>query len=225
MKERITIAGDELISAGIVQRTGPVVTPSDTSPHPCALHLVRQREMRVQRPSSIWLTGLSGAGKSTIAIALKSQLREIGQLAFVLDGDELRQSINSDLGFSEVDRHENVRRIAEIAAMFNEAGVIAIVALISPTLAGRAAARAIIGADRFLEVHVSTELAVCEARDPKGLYQKVRAGLISNFTGISADYEIPLAPALSLDTAGASADLCAARLVEMLLLQGERNAT
>jgi adenylylsulfate kinase len=136
----------------------------------------------------------------------------------------LRQGINADLVFSESDREENVRRTAEIAALFNAAGVIVIVALISPTTAGREAARSIIGADRFLEVHVATELAVCERRDPKGLYQKVRAGLIANFTGISANYQPPVVPALSLDTAQASAEDCVARLVDMLLPQFDRSA-
>ena len=212
MEERTAIDDDE-----------PAFASRHITPHPRDLYAARRRELLGQRPSTVWLTGLSGAGKSTIAFALESRLLGIGQLAYVLDGDGLRQGINANLGFSESDRQENVRRTAEIAAMFNDAGIIAIVALISPTRAGREAARGIVGTDRFLEVHVSTELAVCEGRDPKGLYQKVRAGLIANFTGISADYESPVAPALSLDTAGASAEDCVARLVDMLLPQFDRN--
>lgn len=223
MEERAAIDDAERFSACIAQRYGSVFPSSDITRHPRNLHLARRRELLFQRPSTVWLTGLSGAGKSTIAVALESRLLEIGQLAYVLDGDGLRQGINSDLGFSEIDRQENVRRTAEIAAMFNDAGIIAIVALISPTRDGREVARCVVGADRFLEVYVSTELAVCETRDPKGLYQKVRAGLISNFTGISADYEPPIAPVLTLDTARVSEDVCVTRLVEMLLSQFDRN--
>ncbi len=211
MEERTAIDDDK-----------PAYASRHITPHPRNVHAARRRELLGQRPSTVWLTGLSGAGKSTIAFALESRLLELGQLATVLDGDGLRQGINADLGFSGSDREENVRRTAEIAALFNDAGIIAIVALISPTRAGREVARGIVGADRFLEVHVSTELAICERRDPKGLYQKVRAGLIANFTGISADYESPVAPALSLDTAEASAEDCVARLVEMLLPQFDR---
>jgi adenylylsulfate kinase len=213
MEERTAIDDDE-----------PVFMPRHITPHPRNVHAARRRELLGQRPATVWLTGFSGAGKSTIAVALENRLLELGQLATVLDGDGLRQGINADLGFSESDREENVRRTAEIAALFNAAGVIVIVALISPTTAGREAARSIIGADRFLEVHVATELAVCERRDPKGLYQKVRAGLIANFTGISANYQPPVAPALSLDTAQASAEDCVARLVDMLLPQFDRSA-
>jgi adenylylsulfate kinase len=161
----------------------------------------RARLLR-HEPTTIWLTGLSGAGKSTIAYALERQLIQDGRLAYVLDGDNVRHGLNRDLGFSPQDRTENIRRIAEVAKLFNEAGLLVITAFISPYREDRALALDIIGAHRFIEVHVSTTLQVCEERDPKGLYKKVRAGQIAEFTGISAPYEAPENPALTLDTNG-----------------------
>jgi adenylylsulfate kinase len=154
---------------------------------------------RSQRGCVVWLTGLSGSGKSTIAAALERRLIDEGCSAYLLDGDNLRTGINSDLGFSEEDRHENVRRVGEIAALFAEAGIIAIASLISPFSAGRAKARAR-AAGRFVEVFVSTPLEVCEARDVKGLYARARAGEIPHFTGISSPYEPPVSPELVIDS-------------------------
>ncbi|NVM75045.1 adenylylsulfate kinase [Duganella sp. SG902] len=154
-----------------------------------------------QQAATVWLTGLSGAGKSTLAYALERRLCSEGRLAYVLDGDNLRHHLNSDLGFSSGDRRENIRRSAEVARLLNDAGLIVICAFISPLRSDRELARTIIGADNFIETYVSTACAVCEERDPKGLYQKARAGLIPEFTGISAPYEVPTAPALALDTA------------------------
>ncbi|HEY4373887.1 MAG TPA: adenylyl-sulfate kinase [Burkholderiales bacterium] len=163
---------------------------------------VAQREALLgQKPATLWLTGLSGAGKSTIAAELEQQLMAQGRACFILDGDNLRQGINRDLDFSPHARSENIRRAAEVAHLMNEAGLIVICALISPYAEDRAAARAVIGEERFLEVHVATSLAVCEARDVRGLYRKARAGLIADFTGVSAPYEVPAAPALAIDTA------------------------
>jgi len=156
------------------------------------------------RPATIWLTGLSGAGKSTLAYELERLLVAEGRPAFVLDGDNLRHHLNRDLGFSAEDRRENIRRSAEVAKLMNEAGLIVICAFISPSRADRALAGQIIGPAHFIEVHLSTPLSVCEARDPKGLYAKARAGQIAGFTGVSAPYEAPLAPALTLDTAALS---------------------
>lgn len=153
-----------------------------------------------QRPATVWLTGLSGAGKSTIAYALEKLLLDEGRPSFVLDGDNIRHHLNSDLGFSSGDRKENIRRTAEVARLMNEAGLIVITAFISPFREDRAMASDIIGAQNFVEVHVSTASAVCEARDPKGLYAKARAGKIPEFTGVSSPYEPPLRPALALDT-------------------------
>ncbi|KRB87910.1 adenylyl-sulfate kinase [Noviherbaspirillum sp. Root189] len=153
-----------------------------------------------QQPATVWLTGLSGAGKSTIAYELERRLIARGQAAFVMDGDNVRHGLNRDLGFSPSDRSENIRRIAEVAKLFNEAGMLVITSFISPYCSDRAMAREIIGADRFIEVHLATELRVCEERDPKGLYRKVRAGEIREFTGISAPYETPGQPDLRIDT-------------------------
>lgn len=151
-------------------------------------------------PATIWLTGLSGSGKSTIAYELEKMLLDEGRPCFVLDGDNIRHYLNSDLGFSPGDRKENIRRTAAVAQLMNEAGLIIITALISPYREDRAMACAIIGQEKFIEVHVSTSAEVCESRDPKGLYAKARSGQIPEFTGISAPYEAPLNPTLTLDT-------------------------
>ncbi len=169
-----------------------------------------------QRPATVWLTGLSGAGKSTLASALEGRLVGAGHMAYVLDGDNLRHHLNRDLGFSPGDRQENIRRSAEVARIMNDAGLFVICAFISPLRQDREMARQIIGADNFLETHVSTSVAVCEARDPKGLYLKARAGLIPEFTGVSAPYEEPLAPALTLDTGALPLDACCERLFQQL---------
>lgn len=164
--------------------------------------LTRQDKERLlgQHGTMIWLTGLSGSGKSTIAIALERQLQERGLLCRILDGDNIRTGINSNLGFSASDRQENIRRIAEVAKLFVDTGIITIAAFISPTRAMRQLARDIIGADDFREIYVSTPLEVCEQRDVKGLYAKARRGEIKNFTGIDAPFEPPVSPALCLDT-------------------------
>ena len=153
----------------------------------------------------IWLTGLSGSGKSTIARELEQLLVSEGRFAYVLDGDNVRYGLNRDLGFSAEDRKENIRRIGEVAHLFADAGVIAIVAFISPYRAERRLAREIAGDRPFIEVHVSTSLDECERRDVKGLYAKARSGEIGNFTGISAPYEVPERPELVIDTQGGSA--------------------
>jgi adenylylsulfate kinase len=154
-----------------------------------------------QKPATIWLTGLSGAGKTTLAFALEQRLHHGGKPCFVLDGDNIRHGISRGLRFDRMDRSENNRRIAEVAKLMNDAGLIVIVSFISPYVADRAIAREIIGSERFLEVHVCTSLAVCERRDTKGLYAGARQGNVQEFTGISAPYEAPPSPALSLDTA------------------------
>lgn len=157
-----------------------------------------------QQARTIWLTGLSASGKSTLAFALEKALINAGRVCYVLDGDNVRHGLNSDLGFMPADRSENIRRIAEVAKLMNEAGLIVITAFISPIQTDRAMAKEIIGETKFREVYVSTPLMACEARDPKGLYAKARKGEITNFTGISAQYEAPNAPHLTLDTASAS---------------------
>jgi adenylylsulfate kinase len=154
-----------------------------------------------QRGATIWLTGLSGSGKSTIAVAAEAELVKRGRLAYVLDGDNVRHGLNKNLGFSPEDRTENIRRIAEVAKLFTDSGVLAFTSFISPYRADREAARALFAEGDFVEVYVDADVATCEERDPKGLYKKARKGEIPEFTGISAPYEAPEAPELVLDTA------------------------
>ncbi len=154
-----------------------------------------------QRGATIWLTGLSGSGKSTIAVATEAELVRRGKLAYVLDGDNVRHGLNKNLGFSPEDRTENIRRIAEVAKLFTDCGVLAFTSFISPYRADREAARALFPEGDFVEVYVDADVATCEERDPKGLYKKARKGEIPEFTGISAPYEAPEAPELVLDTA------------------------
>jgi bifunctional enzyme CysN/CysC len=175
----------------------------------------RARLLR-QQAATVWLTGLSGSGKSTIAIELEKRLIEAGHACFVLDGDNVRQGLNRDLGFSPNDRKENIRRIAEVAKLFNDAGLFVITAFISPYREDRGAARVIIGAGRFIEVYLNADVDVCERRDPKGLYAKARAGQIAEFTGISAPYEAPAAPEVTIDTGVSNVDQSVATLFDFL---------
>lgn len=168
------------------------------------------------RPVTIWLTGLSGSGKSTLAYALEKRLTEEGHACFVLDGDNVRHGLNRDLGFSADERTENIRRVAEVAKLMNDAGLIVITSFISPFRADRASAREIIGADRFSEVFVDAPIEVCEQRDPKGLYAKARKGEISDFTGISSPYEAPEEPSLIIDTAQVGGEQCTEALLTYL---------
>jgi adenylyl-sulfate kinase len=164
-----------------------------------------------------WLTGLSGAGKSTIALAVMADLAGKGERAVLLDGDALRNGLNRDLGFSDADRRENVRRVGEVARLMADAGLVVVVALISPFRADRDAARALFEPGHFIEVFVDTSLAVAEARDVKGLYTRARAGQIPAFTGIDSPYEAPLAAELVIDTASTPAEVAALRIVDRLL--------
>ncbi|NLV40175.1 MAG: adenylyl-sulfate kinase [Candidatus Hydrogenedentes bacterium] len=167
----------------------------------------------------LWFTGLSASGKSTLAQAVQCVLFERGCQAYVLDGDNVRHGLNKDLGFSPADREENIRRIGEVAKLFQEAGFIAMTAFISPYRADRDRARAISG-DAFIEVYVNASLEACEARDPKGLYQKARAGVIPEFTGISAPYEAPENPELTVDTAKLSLEESVAQVIACLEARG-----
>lgn len=148
----------------------------------------------------LWLTGLSAAGKSTLAMNLEKRLHALGYACYTLDGDNLRTGLNSDLGFSETDRTENIRRVGEVASLFADAGLICIAAFISPYRADRDGARAAARNAKFCEVYVDADLASCEERDPKGLYKKARSGQVKNFTGIDAPYEAPLNPELVINT-------------------------
>lgn len=178
----------------------------------------KDREQRLQQRSKvIWLTGLSGSGKSTIAQALERKLYNEGFFAQVLDGDNVRTGLNNNLGFSLEDRKENIRRIAELSKLYVHSGLITINSFISPTLAIRAFAKEIIGADDFIEVYISASLAVCEARDVKGLYAKARKGEIKNFTGIDSPYEAPTAAALTIDTGNLSVEAAVDKLYQYIL--------
>ena len=170
-----------------------------------------------QRGVMVWFTGLSGSGKSTIAIALERELHKRGLLCRILDGDNIRSGINNNLGFSPEDRVENIRRIAEVGKLFVDTGVITIAAFISPNNELREMASAIIGKADFLEVYVSTPLAECERRDVKGLYAKARKGEIKEFTGVSAPFEAPERPDLSLDTSVLSVEQSVSRLLELIV--------
>ncbi len=170
----------------------------------------------------VWLTGLSGSGKSTLANGLEERLHQSNVLTYRLDGDNVRHGLNSDLGFSPLDREENVRRLGEVAALFADAGVVVLVACISPYAKGREAARQASGPKRFLEVFVRATVEQCEARDPKGLYSLARTGEIEEFTGVSAPYEVPKSPALALDTAKHSVSECVSQLYDVVQLAIDR---
>lgn len=176
-----------------------------------------KEELLKQHSVMIWFTGLSGSGKSTIAIALERELHKCGLLCRILDGDNIRSGINNNLGFTEADRIENIRRIAEVSKLFVDTGIITIAAFISPSNDIREMAANIIGKDDFLEVYVSTPIEECERRDVKGLYAKARRGEIKDFTGISAPFEAPAHPALTLDTSALSLEESVNKLLELIL--------
>ncbi|MDD2599408.1 MAG: sulfate adenylyltransferase subunit CysN [Kiritimatiellae bacterium] len=201
------------------------VTSENGAPAPVSKHIVKshslvtseEREQILgQKAATLWLTGLSGSGKSTIAQALERRLADQGRAAYILDGDNVRHRLNRDLGFSMEDRAENIRRIAEVARLMNDAGLIVITAFISPYRKDRADAAEIIGAERLIEVYVNADLETCEKRDPKGLYKKARAGEIMQFTGISAPYEPPEAPAVIVDSAASSVEHCVEQIITAL---------
>ena len=200
--------------------TPPAAPPRNLFASPSDVSAARRAAVARQRGCVLWFSGLSGSGKSTIARALESALIDAGRMAFVLDGDNLRMGLNRDLGFSEIDRAENLRRVAEVARLMADASLIVITAFISPLRASRQAAREIIGAERFFEVHVSTSLATCEARDIKGLYKKARAGVIGDFTGISSPFEPPESPAIDIPTETTGVSEAVRRLTAMLERRG-----
>jgi len=176
------------------------------------------------RGTILWLTGLSGCGKSTIATAVEAALIKDGVLAYVLDGDNIRHGLNKNLSFSPEDRTENIRRIGEVAKLFADAGLIAIASFISPYRADRAAVRSLVPPGQFIEIFIDAPLATCESRDPKGLYKKARAAVATGhglqFTGIDAPYEAPIAPELHLRTDQMNVEECVAAVVEFLRAQG-----
>ena len=167
----------------------------------------------------LWFTGLSGSGKSTLANAVELALHQQGAHTYILDGDNVRHGLNKNLTFSDEDRMENIRRIGEVARLFSDAGILTLTAFISPFRADRAVVRELMG-DRFVEVHVKASVEVCESRDPKGLYQKARAGEIKDFTGISSPYEAPEAPEIIVDTGALSIEDSVAQVVDYLKHSG-----
>lgn len=175
-----------------------------------------RQAMLGQTAMTIWLTGLSASGKSTLAFALERALIDQGRACYVLDGDNVRDGLNRNLGFSVADRAENIRRIAEVARLMNDAGLIVIAAFISPFRTDRAAAREIIGPEDVREVYVSTPLVVCESRDPKGLYSKARTGEVTDFTGITSPYEPPERPDLTIDTTQYSVEEAIVQLLAII---------
>ncbi|MBE0621752.1 MAG: adenylyl-sulfate kinase [Burkholderiales bacterium] len=173
-------------------------------------------DLKCQKARILWFTGLSAAGKSTIANLVDARLHALGRHTYLLDGDNVRLGLNRDLGFSDVDRVENIRRIAEVAGLMVDAGLIALVAFISPFRRERAMARKIVGAGEFIEIFVDTPIAVAEARDPKGLYKKARRGELKDFTGIDSAYEPPENPEIRIDTTVMSAEEAAEQIVAFL---------
>ena len=166
----------------------------------------------------IWMTGLSGSGKTSIALGLERKLHTNGYLTQILDGDNIRTGINKNLGFSDEDRTENIRRIAEVSKLFLNCGVITINCFVSPTIEIRKQAQQIIGGNDFIEVFINTPLEVCEQRDPKGLYKKARNGEIKDFTGVSAPFEVPTAPSIEIKTEGKSIEDCVNALYSEILI-------
>lgn len=181
--------------------------------HPGKVTKEDRQQLLGQQGLVVWFTGLSGSGKSTIAVEVEKKLIESGHPAYVLDGDNIRHGLNADLGFCEEDRNENIRRISEVAALFADAGMITLVSFISPFRKMREFARERAGSDNFIEIYVSTDFATCKKRDPKGLYKKD----IKNFTGKDSLYEKPLAAELTIDTAGKMPDECANVVYEAIL--------
>lgn len=178
----------------------------------------RDKEMLLgQRGLMVWFTGLSGSGKSTIAVALERELQRRAVVCRILDGDNIRSGINAGLGFSEADRVENIRRIAEVGKLFVDTGIVTIAAFISPSRELREMAARIVGEDDFVEVYVETPLEVCEQRDVKGLYAKARRGEIAQFTGVSAPFEAPEHPHVRIDTSQLSVEESVNRLLEVIL--------
>jgi adenylylsulfate kinase len=188
--------------------------------HQGAVNRGDREKMNGHRGATVWLTGLSGSGKSTIAVDLEKRLCERGVRTYILDGDNIRHGLNKNLGFSPEDRTENIRRIGEVAKLFTDAGVVALTAFISPYRADRDQVRALMGDGDFVEVHVDCPVEVCEQRDVKGLYKKARAGEIKEFTGISAPYEAPAKAELTINTAGQSVEDSAKQILSYLESKG-----
>ncbi|NQZ54170.1 MAG: adenylyl-sulfate kinase [Piscirickettsiaceae bacterium] len=183
------------------------------------LHNVSKRNRSIQKkqqPCILWFTGLSGAGKSTIAGAVEQKLYEMGHHTYLLDGDNVRHALNKDLGFSDEDRIENIRRIGETSKLFVDAGLLVLTAFISPFQSDRRMVRELVGKNEFIEIHMATPIETCEQRDPKGLYKKARKGEIKNFTGIDSEYEQPERAEITINTTELSIEQCADVVIDYL---------
>jgi len=180
------------------------------------MHQVTKDErskQKQQRPCIIWFTGLSGSGKSTIASAVEQKLFELGHHTYLLDGDNVRHGLNNDLGFSDDDRIENIRRIGELSKLMIDAGLLVMTAFISPFEADRGLVRELVQSDEFLEIYMDTSLEECERRDPKGLYKKARQGVIKNFTGVDSEYEVPTSAEVTIDSVSLNIEECADQVI------------
>ena len=196
---------------------------TDITWHASQVTRAHREKLLDQRGALLWLTGLSGSGKSTVAFRVEHALIERGCVAYVLDGDNVRHGLNSNLGFSANDRAENIRRIGEVGKLFVDAGLITLSSFVSPYRADRDQVRALLAEDQFFEIYVNTPLEICEQRDPKGLYKRARAGEIPNFTGISDPYEEPQAPELELKTDTVTIDEAARQVICLLEQHGKIN--
>jgi adenylylsulfate kinase len=188
--------------------------------HHATVTRARREVQNGHRGAIIWFTGLSGSGKSTLAHAVEETLHQQGCHTFVLDGDNVRHGLCGDLGFSIKDREENIRRIGEMAKLFMEAGVIVLTAFISPYRADRERVRGMVEHGDFIEIYCDASIEVCEARDVKGMYKKARAGLISEFTGISSPYEVPKKPELTVNTGGTELEACVKQVIDEMVQRG-----
>lgn len=180
------------------------------------INRTNRAEQKRQKPCILWFTGLSASGKSTTANAVEKKLFELGHHTYLLDGDNVRHGLNKDLGFSDADRVENIRRIGEMSKLFADAGLIVLSAFISPFRSDRKMVRELVSEGEFVEIHMATPLSVCEERDPKGLYKKARQGNIKNFTGIDSAYEPPESPEITLNTAECDVEACSDQVIEYL---------
>lgn len=201
----------------------PLSTPPTSTNvvwHHATVTRVRREAQNGHRGAIIWFTGLSGSGKSTLAHAVEETLHQQGRHTFVLDGDNVRHGLCGDLGFSDKDRQENIRRIGEVAKLFMDAGVIVLTAFISPYHADRERVRGMVEQGDFIEIYCDTPIEICESRDVKGIYKKARAGQIPEFTGISSPYEVPETPELTVNTGTASLDACVQQVIGEITNRG-----
>jgi len=189
-----------------------------TPEHIIEQHNINQHNIfsAIQRPCVLWFTGLSGSGKSTLAVSIQQELQRLGKASFILDGDNIRKGLNADLAFSKEDRKENIRRVAEVAKLFTDAGLIVLSSFISPFELDRQKAKSLISPNVFVEIYLDCSLDTCEKRDPKGLYKKARQKLIPDFTGISSPYETPKHPDITLNTDKDSVKHCVDTVIKYL---------